>query len=42
MKEEIQDDITYQIIGCAMKVHNYLGNGFQEDFFVEDTIMFEI
>ncbi|HUM53131.1 MAG TPA: GxxExxY protein [Chitinophagales bacterium] len=30
MKEEIQDDITYQIIGCAMKVHNYLGNGFQE------------
>jgi len=24
------DDITYQIIGCAMKVHNQLGNGFQE------------
>ena len=30
MKEEIQDDLTYKIIGCAMKVHNYLGNGFQE------------
>lgn len=30
MKEEIKDDLTYQIIGCAMKVHNYLGNGFQE------------
>jgi len=24
------DKITYRIIGCAMKVHNTLGNGFQE------------
>ena len=24
------DDLTYRIIGCAMKVHNTLGNGFQE------------
>ena len=24
------DDITFEIIGCAMKVHNNLGNGFQE------------
>jgi hypothetical protein len=24
------DDITYKINGCAMKVHNILGNGFQE------------
>lgn len=22
--------LTHQIIGCAMEVHNYLGNGFQE------------
>lgn len=30
MKEKIDDDLTYKIIGCAMKVHNTLGNGFQE------------
>jgi GxxExxY protein len=24
------NDITYKINGCAMKVHNTLGNGFQE------------
>jgi GxxExxY protein len=26
----IEDEISYKIIGCAMKVHNTLGNGFQE------------
>ena len=26
----IHDDLTFKIIGCAMKVHGTLGNGFQE------------
>ncbi len=31
IKEEYKySDITERIIGCAMKVHNTLGNGFQE------------
>lgn len=32
-KETIQDDLTYKIIGCAMKVHNTLGNGFPETIY---------
>ncbi|WP_158857896.1 GxxExxY protein [Lunatibacter salilacus] len=28
-KEEI-NDLTHRVIGCAMEVHNQLGNGFQE------------
>jgi GxxExxY protein len=30
MTKEQQDTITHKIIGCAMEVHNTLGNGFQE------------
>jgi GxxExxY protein len=30
MTKEEQDNITRKIIGCAMEVHNTLGNGFQE------------
>ena len=29
-KEKIDDQLTYKIIGCAMKVYALLGNGFQE------------
>ena len=30
MEKQIDDVLTYKIIGCAMKVQNTLGNGFQE------------
>ena len=30
MRTEIDDELTYKIIGCAMKVHNAMGNVFQE------------
>ncbi|MEQ8689038.1 MAG: GxxExxY protein [Imperialibacter sp.] len=26
----IYEELTHRIIGCAMKVHTFLGNGFQE------------
>ncbi len=26
----VLEDITYKVIGCSMKIHNTLGNGFQE------------
>jgi len=26
----IEDELTYNIIGCALKVHKTMGNGFQE------------
>jgi GxxExxY protein len=28
--DKIDDPLTHKIIGCAMKVHSALGNGFQE------------
>ena len=29
-----KDKLTYDIIGCAMKVHNTLGNGFTHVEFI--------
>lgn len=29
-KDMVQDKLTYTVIGCAMKVHGKIGNGFQE------------
>ncbi|WP_114784113.1 GxxExxY protein [Botryobacter ruber] len=29
-RNEVQEELTYKIIGCAMKVHRTLGAGFQE------------
>lgn len=30
MTEKKYEDLTHRIIGCAMKIHSTLGNGFQE------------
>jgi GxxExxY protein len=32
-KENDIDNLTHKIIGCAMKVHSTLGNGFQEKIY---------
>lgn len=35
----IYEEITHKIIGCAMKVHRTLGNGFQEVIYLNQFIM---
>jgi len=41
MKSYIHSEITQKIIGCAMKVHNTLGTGFQEVIISESGIELE-
>ena len=36
----LDDELTYRVIGCAMKVPNTLGSGFQYDFGVGLLINF--
>jgi len=37
--EKIDDGLTYKIIGCAMKVHAALGNGFQEVIYQRSLVI---
>jgi len=39
MEKKIDDELTYKINGCAMKVHNTLGNGFQEVIYQRNLIL---
>jgi hypothetical protein len=38
VEQKIDDELTYKIIGCAMKVHNTLRNGFQVDCLTEGIL----
>jgi len=37
--EKIDDELTYRIIGCAMRVHAALGNGFQEVIYLRELVI---
>jgi GxxExxY protein len=40
MTEYKHSDLTHKIIGCAMQVHSFLGNGFQEVIY-QRTLAYE-
>ena len=39
MKTDAIDLLTHKIIGCAMEVHNFLGNGFQEVIYQRSLVI---
>lgn len=41
MGKYLYEDLTYQIIGCALEVHKYLGPGFLESVY-EDALCYEL
>ena len=39
MKFKTINELTHKIIGCAMEVHNHLGNGFQEVIYQRSLVV---
>ena len=37
--DKLINELTHKIIGCAMEVHNHLGNGFQEVIYQRSLVI---